>query len=308
MRVLVLLVVFVGLTAFAAKSGAIQAVIDLILSGNNLPVQGSPVPATHSKLSEHEIEYINGLAPQQQAEELMQAAVNHDTGATTMIMEKLSLWKGHLQRTKKWETLEQIALYSNDLRVRAAAIEVDLLTYQVEKDPQWVDRLIESGENVPNNRPFDSWVLGMLANRGVETQRIHDKLRQWMHDPDQQTRFWAVEGTALIGSDDIIPDLLEALHRDPDPGVRERGGCSLAKSGMLTREQPMLAVPGLIEIAADDSAGATTQAWAFQALREITNEPIASDLSAWRNWYDAHGRERTEQFHRQDQSQVLGNS
>jgi len=253
LRVGILLVVFAGLIVFASKSGAIQAVIEMIFSGNNLPVQGTPVPATHSKLSEHEIEYINGLAPQQQAEELIQAAINHDTGATGMIMGKLDAWKGHLERTKKWETLEQIALYSNDLRVRAAAIEVDLLTYNLQKDPVWVDRLIESGEKVPGNRPFDSWVLGMLANRGVETQRVHDKLREWMHDPDQQTRFWAVEGTALIGSDDIIPDLLEVLHSDASLDVRERGGCSLAKSGMLTREQRMQAVPGLIEIAADPS-------------------------------------------------------
>jgi hypothetical protein len=308
LRVGLLLVVFAGLLAFASESGALQAVIEMIFTGHNLPVPGTPVPATHARLSEHEIEYINGLAPQQQAEELMQAAINHDTGATTMIMEKLESWKGSLKRTKKWETLEQTALYSNDLRVRAAAIEVDLLTYKLEKDPQWVARLIESGEQRPGNRPFDGWVLGLLANRGVESQRVQDKLREWMHDPDQQTRFWAVEGTALIGTDDTIPDLLDVLRNDPSLDVRERAGCSLAKSGMLTREQRMKAVPGLIEIAADPSEDPTTHSWAFQALREITNEPIANDVNAWRNWYDSHGSERTEQFRQQDQRQVLGNS
>lgn len=308
LRVAVLLVLFAGLLAFASKSGALQAALDMIFSGHNLPVQGTPVPATHAKLSEHEIEYINGLPPQQQAEELVQAAVNHDTGATAMIMDKLQGWKGRLKRTKKWETLEQTALYSNDLRVRAAAIEVDLLMYHLEKDPAWVDRLIESGERTPGNRPFDGWVLGMLANRGVETERVHDKLREWMHDPDQQSRFWAVEGMALIGTDDIIPDLLDVLRNDPSMEVRERGGCSLAKSGMLTREQRMQAIPGLIEVAADAAEDATTHSWAFQALREITNEPVPNDVNAWRNWFDSHGRERTEQFHREDQSQVLGNS
>lgn len=308
LRVMLLLVVCTGLLAFASKSGALQAVMDMIFSGHNLPVAGNPVPATHARLSEHEIEYINGLQPQAQAEELMQAAVNHDTGATGMIMEKLESWKGHLKRTKKWETLEQVALYSNDLRIRAAAIEVDLLAYQLEKDPQWADRLLESGQERHGNRPFDAWVLGMLANRGVETQRIREQLREWMHDADQQTRFWAVEGTALIGTDDTIPDLLDVLRNDPSLDVRERGGCSLAKSGMLTREQRMQAVPGLIEIAADASEDATTRGWAFQALREITNEPIPNDVNAWRNWYESHGSERTEQFRRQDQSQILGNS
>jgi len=308
LRITLLLVLFAGLLAFASKSGAIQAVIEMIFSGHNLPVSGAPVPATHARLSEHEIEYINSLQPQQQAEELVQAAINHDTGATAMILEKLESWKGHLERTKKWEFLEQTALYSNDLRVRAATIEVDLLTYHLEKDSQGVDRLIESGEATPRNRPFDSWVLGLLANRGVETERIHNKLREWLHDPDQQTRFWAVEGTALIGTDDVVPELLEVLGHDASPEVRERGGCSLAKSGMFTREQRMQAVPGLIEIAADPSEDKTTQAWAFQALREITDEQIGNEVSAWRNWYDSHGRERIQQFHQQDQNQVLGNS
>jgi HEAT repeat protein len=308
LRVVLLLAVFAGLLAFASKSGAVQAVIEMIFSGHDLPVPGAPVPATHARLSEHEIEYINSLPPQQQAEELVQAAINHDIGATDMIMQKLESWKADLKRTKKWETLEQTALYSNDLRVRAAAIEVALIAYSVQKDPQWVDRLIDSGEKTHHNRPFDGWVLGMLASRGVESQRIHDKLREWMHDSDQQTRFWAVEGTALIGTDDIIPDLLDVLRNDSSPEVRERGGCSLAKSGMLTRVQRMKAVPGLIEIAADPSEDPTTHSWAFQALREITNEPIANDVNAWKNWYDTHGSERTQQFHQQGQSQVLGNS
>ena len=309
-RVSLLLVVFAGVLVFASKSGALQAMVDLIFSGHNLPVDGTPVPATHAKLSEHEIEYINGLAPQQQAEELMQAAVNHDTGATAMILEKLSGWDGRLKRSKRWETLEQTALYSNDLRVRAAAIEVALITYEIEKDQrqQWVERLIESGERTLGNRPFDSWVLGMLASRGAETERVHAKLKQWMHDSDKQTRFWAVEGLALIGTDDIIPDLLDALGNDASHDVRERGGCGLAKSGMLTREQRMKAVPGLIEIADNPSEDALTHSWAFQALREITDGQIGNDVSAWRNWYSSHGTERSEQFRNQDQNEVRGNS
>src|SRR5215470_10384186 len=193
-RIAILLVALAGLLAFASKSGALQAVLDMILSGHNLPVEGTPVPATHAKLSEHEIEYINGLSPQPQVEELMQAAINHEDGATSMIQQKLESWQGHLKRTKKWETLEQTGLYSNDLRVRAAAIEVALITYQINKEEEqvWAERLIESGQNTPRNRPFDGWVLGMLANRGAESRRIHDQLREWMHDHDQQTRFWAV--------------------------------------------------------------------------------------------------------------------
>jgi len=90
------------------------------------------------------------------------------------------------------------------------------------------------------------------------------------------------------------------LRNDPSMDVRERGGCSLAKSGMLTREQRMKAVPGLIELAADTSVNDVTRSWAFQALREIANEPLGNDAPAWRNWFSAHGTERANQFRQED--------
>jgi len=304
---MVLGVCLAALLLFASRSGALQTMLDII-TGHNLPAQGAPVAATHAKLSEHEREYIEKLPPQQQAEQLLQAAINHDEGATNMIMDKLAGWTGHLSKTKTLETLEQTALYSNDLRVRAAMIEVDLVAYKVEKSSEAAGRLMEDGRQTPANRPFDAWVLGMLANRGVETERIHELLRVWSHDPAEQTRFWAVEGLAHLGTDDTIPEFIDVLRNDPAMDVRERGGCSLAKSGMLTREQRMKAVPGLIELAADPAVDDTTRGWAFQALREIANEPLGNDVSAWRNWFSAHGAERTNQFRQEDKNQVLGNS
>jgi HEAT repeat protein len=306
-RLALLAAVLAALLVVAVRSGAMEAVLE-IFSGHNIPVQGAPVAATHSRLSEHEREYIDGLPPQQQAEELIRAAINHDQGATSMIMEKLDSWKGQLKRTKSLDNLAETALYSNDLRVRAAMIEVDLVAYGVEKSNESADRLIQSGEDTPENRPFNAWTLGMLANRGIEPEHIHDVLRQWIHDRDQQSRFWAVEGLAHIGTDDTIPDFLEVLRSDASMDVRERAGCSLAKSGMLTREQRMKAVPGLIEIAGDPGEDSTTRSWAFQALREITNEPLGDDVAAWRNWVSEHGEERSRQFHQQEQNQVLGNS
>lgn len=133
-------------------------------------------------------------------------------------------------------------------------------------------------------------------------------LRDWTHDANEQTRFYAVEGMAQIGTDDTIADFLDVLRNDPSMSVRERAGCSLAKSGMLTREQRMGAVPGLIEIAADPGVDATARSWAFQALREITDEPLGNDVSEWRNWFSQHGAERKEHFRREDQNLVRGNS
>src|SRR5436190_19389325 len=50
-----------------------------------------------------------------------------------------------------------------------------------------------------------------------------------------------------------------------------------AKSGMLTREQRMKAMPGLLELTDDPSLNATTRLWVYQALREITNENLPND-------------------------------
>jgi HEAT repeat protein len=217
-------------------------------------------------------------------------------------------WRGLLKKTANWDTVELAARYSSDLRARNAAIEVDLTVYGLEKNSASVDKLIGDAPVHVGNRGFDFYMLGMLANRGVDSSRIHSALKEWAHDADEGTRYWAIEGLAFLGSDDTIPDFLDVLRNDPSLNVRQRCGASLAKSGMLTREQRMQAVPGLIEIAADGSAGATTQGWAFQALREITAEPIGNDAAAWRSWFADHGAERVEQFRRTDPNMVLGNS
>ncbi len=290
-----------------ARSSTIEA-IWAILTGHDIPVQGQPVAATHSKLSEHEQEYIEQQPPQRQAEMLLQAAINHDLGATNMIADKVDGWHGRIKNEKTLSDAEMTALYSNDLRVRAAAIEIELAAYDVAKTPDQVSQLIAAAEQDPKSRPWTEWVLGMIANRGVETERVREFLETYLHDSDQQTRFWAVEGLAHIGTDETIKDFLEVLHHDPSLDVRERGGCSLAKSGMMTREQRMKAVPGLIDMAGDPALDPTTRNWVYQALREITDESMPNDPGIWRNWYSAHGAERTQRFHNAGESAVLGNN
>jgi hypothetical protein len=277
-------------------------------SGEELPVPGRPVPADHGKLSEHNIEWLQTQPPQSQMEFLLGAAVNHDVGATSVIAQMVEGWHGKLHRTERWENLQDTALYSNDLRVRAAAIEINLAVRNLAKTEDAADRLIESAEKFPGNRPYAAWELGMLANRGIEKERIHELLAEWIHDKSQQTRFWSVEGLAHLGSDDTIPNFLDVFRNDPSLEVRERAGCSLAKSGMLTREQRMKAVPGLIELGDDPSLDPTTRNWVYQALREITNVNLPNDPATWRNWYSTHGVEKAHEFGKGDSWSVLGNS
>ena len=279
-----------------------------VTSGDDIALPGRAVPADQSQLSEHNREWIITQPPQVQAEFLLGAAINHDHGATDMISKMVDDWHGKLKFTQKFDDLSMTALYSNDLRVRAAAIEINLAVFNLSKTDGTADDLMAKAEKSPNWRPFAMWELGMLANRGVELEKIHEFLRGYVHDPNEKTRHWTVEGLAHLGTDDTIKDFLDVFRSDPSLEVRERAGCSLAKSGMLTREQRMLAVPGLIELAEDPSLDSTTRNWAYQALREITNERLGNDPAAWRNWFSTTGTKRRQEFKQGEQWSVLGNS
>jgi hypothetical protein len=296
------------LSLLSAGRTEAQQAANPVVTGDQLPVPGKWVAADYSKLSEHNIEWMQNQPPQVEAEFLLSAAINHDKGATDWINKLVDGWHGKLRQTQKSEDLQDTALYSNDLRVRAAAIEINLALNNLAKNDETADRLIRSAESIPSNRPWAAWELGMLANRGVETERIHQLLANYIHDPEQQTRFWAVEGLAHLGTDETIKDFLDVFRGDSSMEVRERAGCSLAKSGMLTREQRMKAVPGLIDLGDDDSLNETTRNWVYQALREITNEPLPNNSAAWRNWYAKFGATRQQEFRKGDSWAVLGNN
>ena len=283
---------------------------DQLLDEPSAPVEvpGQPIAPDSTRLSEHNLQWLKTQKPQAQMEFLLGAAINHDQGATDLIARYVASWHGKLGRTQRWQDLEQTALYSNDLRVRAAALEINLAVNNLAKSEQTVSRLMQSAEQAINHRPWTAWELGMLAGRGIEPQRIHEQLATWAHDKDQQTRFWAVEGLAHIGSHETVKDFLEVLRNDPDMEVRERAGCSLAKSGMLSRQQRMQAVPGLLELSDDPSLNPVTRAWVYQALREITDENLSNDPATWRNWFSANGEKKLDQFRRQQSWSLLGNS
>lgn len=238
---------------------------------------------------------------------LLEEAIRHDTGATELIPQYLSRWRRRLTRSERWQDLEESALYSSDLRVRAAAIEINLVVNGFGKNDQTGLRLLNAAERNRSYRPWYEWELGMLANRGVDQHKIYQALSTWTHDQNEKTRFWAVEGLAQIGADDTIQNFLDVLRNDPSMEVRERAGCSLAKSGMLTREQRMKAVPGLLELTDAPSLNSTTRLWVYQALREITAESLPNDPASWRNWYSAYGPERTEELERGPEWALLGN-
>jgi HEAT repeat protein len=145
----------------------------------------------------------------------------------------------------------------------------------------------ESGPR--SQRVWALWELGLLGNRGVVPERVNEILVGQLHDSDPEVRHWAVEGLAYLGTNESIAPLLQEFHDDPSPMVRERAGCSLAQSGMLTQEQRHSVVPHLLDYADDSSLDAQTHGWVYQALRDITGQNFPNDSSTWRNWYSTNG-------------------
>jgi len=275
-------VIFIGV--LGVSSGVAQAAWHYI-TGHNASVTGPVLPATHSKYSEHETEYIPSRPPQEQAERLLQAAVNHDEGATEVIEKLAPTWYGHIARTESLTTFENEAMAANDVRVRAAAIEVRLAILDLEKTPETVSRLIKEAQVDPSRRVKVTSLLGMLANRGVQPQRVREWLLTWLHDPDPKVRVAAVQALAMIGSEDSASDLLKIIRDDSDPQVRAQASHSTARTGMLTEEQRWHAVPELIEL-----SGRLTDPDrhnVFDALREITGRTdLQDDTWAWQGWWD----------------------
>ena len=253
-----------------------------------LSLQGKPVPSSANVLSEHETEVLDSMTPQQQAQLLMERSINHFKGANEEIAKRVDSWRGKIKLDDSLNRLFTTALNSDDLRVRAAAIEVDIAARDLGKNDFTVNELehqAQSGEQ--GVRVNALWDLALLGNRGVEPKRAEQALLQSIHDDNENIRYWAVEGLAYLGTDETVGPLLQVFHDDRSPNIRERAACGLAQSGMLSEKQRRSAVPTLLNYADDASLDDTTKKWVFQALRDITGQSLPHDAAAWRNWYRA---------------------
>jgi HEAT repeat protein len=247
--------------------------------------QGTP-KASASVLSEHHLEAMASMTPQQQAELLLERAINRYRGATEEIMTRAAGWAGQIKSTPRFESLFRMAINADDMRVRIAAIELNVLTRGLSKTPATIDRLepdARGGAQGPRANAL--WDIGLLGNRGVQPARAFEIIRSSLHDQNENVRYWAVEGLAFLGTDASVEPLLEIFHDDPSAMIRERAACSLAQSGMLNAQQRWVAVPRLLEYADDSSLDAQTRSWVFQALRDITGQTLPPDAAAWREWY-----------------------
>ena len=262
-----------------------------ISSGAGADPQGRTQPTSASVLSEHHLEVLDAMSPQAQAEFLLERAINRYQGANEQIAARAEAWRGKSTLNERLNGLFMIALNSDEWRVRAAAIELDLAALDVPKTASTLDTLeadARHGEQGPRANAL--WRIGLLGNRGVQPERALEILMSAIHDENVNVRYWAVEGLAYLGTDETIAPLLAVFHDDASPMIRERAACGLAQSGMLTAEQRLTAVPQLLDFADDQSLDAQTRSWVFQALRDITRQTLPRDAASWRNWYGASRR------------------
>ena len=270
---------------FAANIGTPRAAWAGLFSAGDKASASTPVSAKDSR-------QIDRLKPQKQAEALLELAVGHNNAAVDQISSRVEHWQGKVKWDSQIATLTTAALNSNDMRVRESGIEVELAAYGLAKNSASLDYLLQTVASPDHARKIWAlWALGLMANRGVETDRVEQILVAHLKDSDPDSRRWAVEGLALAGSAQTIQPLLKAMHDDPSAMVRESAACGLAEAGMYTPEDRLTAVPQLLNDTDDPALDAQTHAWTFKALGDITGQRLPNDASVWRNWYESNKRD-----------------
>ncbi|HET9696161.1 MAG TPA: HEAT repeat domain-containing protein [Terriglobales bacterium] len=289
-RIAILVGTLIALAILFPRNSAAKAVWQQI--SQLIGLEGRPEPVSANVLSEHELEQLDKMSPQSQALLLLERSINHFKGANQEIARRVDGWRGNITLDDKLNGLFTTALNSDDLRVRAAAIEVDIAARDLVKSSTTIDAFeSDARSGAQGARANALWNIGLLGNRGVQPERAADILLSSIHDGNENVRYWAVEGLAYLGTDETIGPLLEVFRNDPSPNIRERAACSLAQSGMLSEKQRRSAVPKLLEFAEDNDIDTQTKNWVFQALRDITGQTLPHDATAWRNWYN-RGDER----------------
>ncbi len=279
-------------------------------NGQRLPVTASVVPPRRvaaARMTDADAERVLALPAQEQAEELLERAIGHDSRALELFEQNVESWVGHINLRDHMKQLERRSEFSNDLRVRYANADINLTLDGWQKNEQAAEMLIERAHTDLHYRAAAVYFLGMLAGRGVAYDRIHPVLLEYAkHDPDAVVRQWAVEGMRYLGKDEALDELFESFTQDPSNSVRERAGCNLSDCGNFTRAQRMRMVPKLIDLLADPGASAQMRGWSYMALREITDANVPGDSQAWRNWYSEHGAQKMSEFERLDWWKVRG--
>jgi len=267
------------------------------------PVQ----PVNYSPLTDSDVQRLQGMSEQAQAEELLERALRHDSRALDLFEQNIGIWLGDIKLTEHMKQLERRSQFSSDLRVRYANADLNLAMDGWAKTDNSVDLLIAKAESDPGYRQAAVYFMGMMAGRGVGYDRIYPVLVEYArNDPDANVRQWAIEGMRYLGTDEALDVLFESFTHDPSDAVRERAGCNISDCGNFMRKQRMRMAPKFIELVEDPQTTPLMRNWSFMALGEITDEHLPADAAAWRDWYTQHGAEKMAECEQMDWWKVRG--
>jgi HEAT repeats len=260
--------VIVGVIGYVGK----QEVIRLAQIQNGRIVRGAPTPSN---------------SPAQiVAEQLLTKAAGGDTQAVEQILAQSSEWTGKTQRTPRSEQLVTELLNQPDLHVRQAGVRAELALDGVPADANGLEQ-VKLTVGYPQQRGWALWMLGALANQGVDPDHAAKIIETYLTDPDVQVRASAVDALGLVATAETIPMMLDRFRNDPSPVVQERAACDLAESGMYTHAQRMSAAASLVGWVDDMLLTPQQRGWAAQALGDISGQHLGNDAAAWRRWYEA---------------------
>jgi HEAT repeat protein len=279
-------------TGFLA--GQCQDVVKNWLKTHSVAARATEHPATalvstpQPRKTDSDLEAISHMAPQQQAERLLELAIERPDLSLSLIRRNLASWCGHLADSDRLFRLVLEALNSDDPRVRVAAVEIDLTANNLAPSRASVEKLMREIEGGTEERFMALWRLGSLGNRGVEPAEAFRTLKLYACSRNQAVRFWAVEGLAMLGNDAAMEALLDILAHDPALEIRQRAANGLSKSGLLTGEQRLRAVPELLNLLDDDSLDEATESLVGATLEAITRASFGKNAGAWRDWWAHH--------------------
>jgi hypothetical protein len=277
-------------------------------AARRVPQGKSPVqPVSYSALTDTDVQRLQGMTEQAQAEELLERAIRHDNRALELFEQNIGIWLGDIKLTERMKQLEWRSRFSSDLRVRYANADLNLAMDGWSKSDNSVDLLIAKADSDAKYRTGAVYFMGMMAGRGVGYDRIYPVLVEYArNNPDANVRQWAIEGMRYLGTDEALDVLFQSFTQDPSDAVRNRAGCNISDCGNFMRKQRMRMVPKFIELVEDPQTKPVMRNWSFMALREITDESLPSDAAAWRDWYTQHGADKMAEFEQMDWWKVRG--
>jgi hypothetical protein len=222
---------------------------------------------------------------QAEAERQLQRVAAGDRAAVDQVLGQSDSWTRKTTRTQTTDQAIATAINLNDLHARAAAIQAQLALDGVPRDASGL-RMLEQAAANPSQRAWALWMLGALGNRGVDPVHTAKIIGAYLDDPAVNNRAAAVNGLALLATDETVPMLLDRFRNDPSPVVQERAACGLAEAGMYTHEQRMVAAASMVGWVDDSLLSAQQRIWTVQALHDISGKSFGTDTAAWHRWYD----------------------